>query len=1743
MKEQKLSISRGKIVGIQFSAMPRDVIKKLPQVCPCESQHDQYKELEDKHLGVVFQEDGECQTCHGTAAVRVGEMPCPGHMGAIHLSDSQFIFHPMLIDKLVFIMNMFCPSCYRLKMRVLLDNQKMMKKEDQDAFISQLQKRIPMYKFLQQTSEKCKDMECCDMKCHFKALESINKLQKTSQYKNSKQSSQSEEQTPQDALKFLNNLHADDLKLLGLENAHPSDMVMQYIPVAPVCCRPNISSMGMVSRDQMTDQYQRLLKLVSQRTNDDQKEKELNREMIAESFKSIIKTSSEEAESTDQKSKGIAERLKGKQGRMRMNIMGKRVNFCSRSVISGDPTISVDQLGVPRSVAMRLTFPEPVTERNIDFLTKLVKNGTQYPGANAIERADGIVKLELASKDTIQLQIGDIVHRHLLDDDYVMFNRQPSLHKMSFMAHKAKILPYSTFRLNLCCTRPYNADFDGDEMNCHEPQSYQAITELAEIMLVSKQIVSCKNNAPLISIVQDSLVGCFMLTQKDKFIIRQDFQKYMMFLEYPDAQYKQIGTPFQSTEKENAANHSSANSFTQSGSFVSSSETQQGVQNSSRPLACIKTCQPAIIFPEPMWTGKQMFSLSMPDKLSMTIGKVDDIQSDKAITILNGELLSGVASSKLVGQAQGGLIHILFNDFSHDYCKAFLNNCQRTFTQMMIDHSFSIGFGDMIIDNDSRQDAFTKNNELFANNAKVFNDSINNKIKLAPGQTNEQGFEGKFQQVLQETSKKLVEVVRKFLPKRNALICMADSGSKGKDLNIQQIAACVGQQMLQGNRMTYRFLTNRSLPHFQPFDYSLHSRGYVSHSFIQGLDAPEFWFHMTGGREGVCDTSIKTADSGYVERKMMKNMESVSQGYDNSVRNDQNGFVQLRYGDDNLNTHFCETQEYKSIGLTDKEFFSEFFVDYNKQTAKSRRRVDEEQVIGFGELINEFADLQQLGLYDFALTSKKLKEFQVVVDPDLVKHPDLLAYLQMHIAKFVEEKEDQTPTLSAWLSDEAINKLKMNQQILKLEYLTLLAERFWLQSNHTFILQLSQAKTAEFLKNTSCDLLRIINNQKTNQISQKTPLIISDSNATSLHCDSAVTDLDPVYVVYEVNKLLREIAQFKSQESKILRAMIRLIFNSKQMCYKFRLSPQHFKNCMDQIRKKFYASNGVPGEPVGPLASHSISEPATQLTLNTFHTAGTSALGSLGLPRLKELIDFRPTKTPIMTIYMKNGAEHAYIKQTSEHKGRVAMQQKQVMKVAALIENSYFQDFVKQMQVIFDPNGSFEPDLLWLDYARATKFYPEVTCPFVLRYEISLKKMLEKDESLTLLQIVQIIRHEYPDFETSYYSGMGTHVIRMRPHQLLTPTDLTNVNTQLAKLHISGFEKVKKVFQDSVSPFVHFGFDQFAPVDTENANFGGIYKSDLATPKDKDDKSEPQIQELIIKTEGSDLITVLGMDDVDETRTIVNDLPEVYNVLGVEAARQLLVTEMRITLPSDGLNPRHFGLLADVMMSSPSCGKMISINRHGMRITNTGVVAQASFEQPADAFLAGAAFGLHDNCQAVSTAVTIGSEMRHGTSSFDLLLDCSKLPALPDTEHPGRVVQDKKRILLELDKQNSVAQDAVSNANSTRGEHVFTVVSHKTTRSRSQTFSRYSTHNNSVISGLVSQKTQSGGNLATQMDPYRAISVKSKNSYNSQPSSGSVSKFSVNSIGLLSKMSKNLSKKQQAEPEAVEKLPKEDSWM
>ena len=213
--------------------------------------------------------------------------------------------------------------------------------------------------------------------------------------------------------------------------------------------------------------------------------------------------------------KSIMQRLKGKEGRIRNNLMGKRVDYSARSVITPDPNLELDELGVPIKIATNLTFPEIVNDYNKKKLEDYIKNGDNFPGVKSIVKKDNGKKITVFedNMDCIVIENGDIVNRHLMDGDYVLFNRQPSLHKMSMMGHRVRVLSGNTFRLNVSVTPPYNADFDGDEMNMHVPQSYETMIELKEIMNVNKQIISPRENKPIITIVQDTLLGINKLTR------------------------------------------------------------------------------------------------------------------------------------------------------------------------------------------------------------------------------------------------------------------------------------------------------------------------------------------------------------------------------------------------------------------------------------------------------------------------------------------------------------------------------------------------------------------------------------------------------------------------------------------------------------------------------------------------------------------------------------------------------------------------------------------------------------------------------------------------------------------------------------------------------------------------------------------------------------------------------------------------------------------------------------------------------------------------------------------------------------------------------------------------------------------------------------------------------------------------------------------------------------------------------
>ena len=212
--------------------------------------------------------------------------------------------------------------------------------------------------------------------------------------------------------------------------------------------------------------------------------------------------------------------------------MGKRVDFSARTVITPDPNIKIDQLGVPYKIAMNLTFPDIVNKYNIHKLTECVRNGpNKYPGAKSIKlKSNGnTISLQYVDRNSIQLEYGDIVHRHLKDDDTVLFNRQPSLHKMSMMAHRVKVMKYNTFRLNVSVTKPYNADFDGDEMNMHVPQSIQTSIELRQLARVPSQIISPRMNGPIIVLVQDMLLGMYRITNDGVYFNEQEMMEMIIY--------------------------------------------------------------------------------------------------------------------------------------------------------------------------------------------------------------------------------------------------------------------------------------------------------------------------------------------------------------------------------------------------------------------------------------------------------------------------------------------------------------------------------------------------------------------------------------------------------------------------------------------------------------------------------------------------------------------------------------------------------------------------------------------------------------------------------------------------------------------------------------------------------------------------------------------------------------------------------------------------------------------------------------------------------------------------------------------------------------------------------------------------------------------------------------------------------------------------------------------------------------
>jgi len=552
------------IQEIQFGLLSPEEIKNIsvakieyPETMDEAKMRPREGGLNDPKLGSIDR-SFRCETCDEDMN------SCPGHFGHIELSTP--VFHVGFINKVKKVLETVCHNCGK----ILVD-------ESNHEFTDALRIRNSKRRF-ETVWRLCKPKMVCEQASSADENEPMDPknapkhdhggcgnvqpqikregLKLTGTWKAEKGDEETGPQqaevrtiTPGRALEIVQRISDDDIRKMGLSNdyAKPQWMILTVLPVPPPPVRPSISvdgtGQGMRGEDDLT---YKLGDIIKSNQNVAKAEAEGSPQHIVTQFQDLLQFHVATYMDNDiagqpqalQKSgrpvKSIRARLKGKEGRLRGNLMGKRVDFSARTVITGDPNLSLDEVGVPRSIARTLTYPETVTPFNIEKLHQLVRNGpSEHPGARYVVRDTGerIDLRHTKQSGTMALQYGWKVERHIVDGDFVIFNRQPSLHKESMMGHRVRVMPYSTFRMNLSATGPYNADFDGDEMNLHVPQSEETRSEVSQICMVPKQILTPQKNAPIMGIVQDTLCAIYKISRKDTFLTLDHVMNLLLWVE------------------------------------------------------------------------------------------------------------------------------------------------------------------------------------------------------------------------------------------------------------------------------------------------------------------------------------------------------------------------------------------------------------------------------------------------------------------------------------------------------------------------------------------------------------------------------------------------------------------------------------------------------------------------------------------------------------------------------------------------------------------------------------------------------------------------------------------------------------------------------------------------------------------------------------------------------------------------------------------------------------------------------------------------------------------------------------------------------------------------------------------------------------------------------------------------------------------------------------------------------------
>lgn len=1665
--------------------------------------------LIDPRLGTIGN-DSVCATCGMNTTF------CVGHFGHINLAEH--VFHVGYIQTVHKILSCICTRCSKLLIH---------KNEDEIAEILKTKtgkERLSYIKSLCKSIAYCQkpDYGCGSqipkIKIEFKKTSAvINMIAEINLEANKDEVNEDAKKklkyvlTPDIISDILKNISDEDCLILGIDpkRSRPEDMIHKIFPVPPVQMRPSTKGDfmgGSTMEDDLThglsDIVKSNLRIIKNKENQNEVNIKYNIDHTHLLQYHVAKYFDNEslhlpkAEQKGKPVKGLSERLKSKEGRIRGNLMGKRGDFTARTVITSDPTISNNQLGVPVKIAMNLTFPEVVTQYNIEYLSELVKHGRDsYPGANFVFPASNMVlgkrilPIDLRyRKEKIELRFGDIVERHLKDGDIVLLNRQPTLHKQSMMGHRIKVIndpDLLTYRLSVAITTPYNADFDGDEMNIFVPQSLQTQIELEEIAGVERQIITPTTSNTIVGIVQDGLLGAYNLTSPS---MRIDWRNAMNIMSYTTIE------DFSSFKKD--------------------------------------------IF----YTGHELYSLIVPSGVSTD-------RPDLKIKIKNGKLLEGRLTKKLLGSKnKNNLVQLIWDAYGIDETRNFIDNTQKLVNNFNLYNGFSAGIGDAHVPKEIVEQIDTIYNTVELKVEQLITEVENNPDLMQPDI-----FELKLYGEIDVIRDNVSKIIMNSLAPENKFNIMALSGSKGDASNMGQMCGGLGLQAFEG-KLPQKKYNKRTLSYFHQNDDRCASRGVIRNPFINGLEFPEFVFHLLASRLGVIEGAIKTAETGYAQRKLVKSLEDIMVKYDGTVRTANDLMLQVVYGDSGTDTTkqyqytiqmielnnkdmeekykftSAELKNYKTFNekLNEKYFneliemrnllrntinkakldyiivVSQFMLPCNLrriidnimgETDKSQDKIDPEYIINKLEsiILNENTSLMcmkkseqkdvltfknkddlihktifKIALFDALSPKRVLIEYKM----NKFQFDKIIDEVVDNFNKNIIESGEMAGVIAAQSMGEQLTQFTLNSldwaEIIIVEdkisnivhivpiggYIDNLlyvnkelvqhiqdnvdaemGDTYYLDiaNKNIFIPSVNEDGNVMMKKITAITKHLPMNKDGTNTLLKVK--IQSGKTVIATKAKSFLTKINDKIVPIRGDELtvgmfLPVINNYPNEISKFTN-----IPNSVSILSD--VKPINSTSLTNVTMNDIYMDEIISIEEVKPVQKYvydfTVEDTKTFCIYNgiccmdSFHHSGIASVSATlqGVPRIKELLSVsKNPKKPQMVIYL-----------TDEFK----VNQEFAHKIASHIKYTTLGDIRGRINVYYDPFPKEKDSIMEKDHIEHVFYAHNGTksgcnndingLPWLLRIEMDRDKMLDKE--VTLLEIKSKF--------CSWWEKRFNDVKSMRKEEKVVINKITQLavlsnsdNDNLPIIHIrfnvKDIDKDKDQFNlDTINIFIDYLIDKFKLKGINSiTEIAEIKNDERIITFDNETGDIKKNTQTVIYTSGVNMIDIRYLIGIDVLKTISNDVVDAFYIFGIEVARKILLKEIMSAYSKAGgeVNYQHISLIVDLMTTS---GFITSIDRHGMNKSDTDPLSRASFEKSVEQLLSAAVFGETDYMKGISSRIMVGAVIKGGTGYCNVILDTDMIEKSEMTEDTNNYT-DK---FIEL-STSELASD-IKNNNKTEG--------------------------------------------------------------------------------------------------------------